>query len=128
MAYRGLADFILVVHALFVAFVVIGLLLIVAGLLLNWPWVRNWWFRVAHLAAIGVVVAQAWLGVICPLTIWENALRRRGGEEAYADSFIQHWLHKVIFYQAEPWVFTLAYSLFGALVVATWVWGPPRRV
>lgn len=117
----------LVVHALFVAFVVIGQGLILVGLWRNWAWVRHRGFRLAHLAAIGVVVLQAWLGVLCPLTIIENALRERAGEAAYQGSFIQHWLHRLIFYDAEGWVFTVVYTAFGVLVVLTWRHGGPRR-
>ena len=82
--------------------------MIIAGLVRGWRWVRNPWFRFIHLGAIGIVVIQAWLNVICPLTIWENNLREKAGEATYAGSFIQHWLHKLIFYQAEAWVFTLS--------------------
>lgn len=124
--YALLADAVLVVHALFVGFVVFGLVLILLGLGLGWGWVRNFWFRIAHLAAIGIVVAQSWVGVLCPLTIWENALRRAAGEAGYSGSFIQHWLHEILFYEAAPWVFTLVYTAFGAAVVLTWVFGRPR--
>ena len=75
---------------------------------------------------IGIVVVQAWLGVVCPLTIWENDLRRLGGGATYEGTFVQHWLHKVVFFNAEPWVFTLAYTAFGLAVLGTWVLGPPR--
>ena len=122
--YGRLADGILVVHALFVAFVVFGQALILAGLGFGWRWVRNLPFRLAHLAAIGIVVLQAWLGVLCPLTILENALRRRAGEVAYMGSFIEHWLHRIIFYDAEPWVFTVVYTAFAAAVVPPGTWPP----
>ncbi len=64
-----LADTILVVHFLFVVFVVFGLILILIGLLAQWSWVHNRIFRITHLAAIGIVVLQAWIGQLCPLTI-----------------------------------------------------------
>ncbi len=120
-----IADVILIVHALFVGFVVFGLVLIVVGALIGWRWVRNLWFRLAHLTAIGIVVIQAWFGSICPLTIWESHARQAAGGVGYSGSFIQHWLHKLIFYDFAPWVFTLTYTLFGALVVLTWLLAPP---
>ena len=126
MAWRVAADLLLLVHSLFVAFVVVALLLILAGKLLGWAWVRNPWFRLAHLAAIGVVVLQAWLGIICPLTTWEMALRARAGDAVYAGAFVAHWLESLLYYQAPPWVFTLAYTVFGALVVLCWFWVRPR--
>ena len=120
------ADGLLVLHALFIAFVVFGLLLVIAGMFGNWRWTRNPWFRLTHLGAIGFVVLQSWLGMICPLTTWENELRQLAGQQGYAGSFVQHWLHKLIFYQAEAWVFTLAYTVFGALVVLAWLLAPPE--
>ncbi len=125
--YGFLADAILVVHTGFVLFVVVGFVLTVAGLAAGWSWVRNRTFRVVHLVAIGFVVVQAWLGQLCPLTIWESALRRRAGEAGYEESFVGHWLGRFLYYEAEPWVFTLVYTLFGAAVIAVWLLGRPRR-
>lgn len=121
--YSVLADAILIVHFAFVVFVVAGFLLILIGLLASWSWIHNRAFRVMHLVAIGIVVLQAWFGQLCPLTIWENELRRRAGESGYTDSFVQHWLHKILFYQAAPWVFTTIYTVFGALVLLVWFLG-----
>lgn len=117
------ADIILVVHFLFVAFVVGGLALIWIGAAAGWRWVRNFWFRIAHLAAIGFVAAEALLGMICPLTAWEDALRGARTET----SFIARWIHRVLFYSFPDWVFTTAYVLFALVVAATW-WGVrPQR-
>ncbi len=124
--YLLAADAILLVHTLFVVFVIVGLLLILAGCVRGWPWVRNPWFRLAHIVAIGVVMLQAWLGRICPLTIWEMALREKAGDATYEGSFIAHWLQSLLYYDAPAWVFTAAYTAFGLLVVATWVWVRPR--
>lgn len=121
------ADAILVAHALFVVFVILGLLLTVAGKVLGWAWVRNPWFRLAHILGIGVVVLQVWLGIICPLTTWEMALRAKGGDTVYAGSFISHWVDKILYYQAPEWVFIAGYTVFGLMVVASWFWVRPRR-
>jgi hypothetical protein len=121
--YSFLADTILVVHFAFVVFVVAGFLLILIGLLVHWQWIHNHSFRIAHLAAIGIVVLQAWFGKLCPLTNWESELRRRAGESGYTESFVEHWLHEILFYRADPWVFTTAYTVFGALVLVVWFLG-----
>lgn len=121
------ADGILLLHVLFVAFVVAGLALVYIGLLRGWRWVGNWWFRAIHLVAIGVVVAQSWLGQICPLTSWEMALRQAAGDASYGGSFIQYWLQSLLYYNAPQWVFIVAYSLFGTLVLASWFVVPPRH-
>jgi hypothetical protein len=117
------ADLILVVHFAFVAFVVGGLAVIWIGAALRWEWVRNGWFRVAHLAAICFVAAEALLGVMCPLTVWEDALRGRGGETA----FVARWVHRVMFYDLPDWVFTAAYVLFALVVALTWWLVPAQR-
>lgn len=120
------ADALLIVHALFVAFVVLGLVGIYLGGLLAWRWVRNRAFRVTHLAAIGFVVVQAWLGAVCPLTLWETALRVEAGADSYAGSFIQYWLHRLLFYSAPDWLFVLLYTGFGGLVLLSWYLVPPN--
>ncbi len=121
--YGLMADTILVIHFVFVVFVVFGFMLILIGLLARWSWIRNRNFRIAHLAAVGFVVLQAWLGRLCPLTIWENELRRRAGQSGYTETFVEHWLRDILFYQAEPWVFATIYTCFGALVVLVWFLG-----
>lgn len=127
LAYRLAADAVLVLHVGFVAFVILGLVLTVIGILARWQWIRNFWFRCLHLAAILLVVVQALLGVMCPLTIWENELRQLAGQTAYRGDFIATWLHDLLFIDAEPWVFTLCYTLFGLAVLATFLLAPPRR-
>ena len=124
--YLAVADAILFIHVLFVVFVIFSLLLIFMGHFLSWAWVRNPWFRLTHLLGIAVVVLQSWLGVICPLTDWEMALRAKAGDSVYAVSFISFWLEKLLYYQAPAWVFVVCYSAFGVLVVVSWYWVRPR--
>jgi hypothetical protein len=126
--YSFLADVVVVVHAAFVSFVVLGLALIFVGTVLRWRWVRNFWFRAVHLAAIGLVVAQALAGVLCPLTIWENNLRLMAGEDPYPDSFIGYWAHKLVFpFEEIPAsAFTPYYCVFGAVVLITLFAAPPK--
>ena len=115
-----LADLVLFLHVAIVVFIVGGLALIIAGGLCGWRWVRNPWFRIAHLVAIGVVAAQAWLGMLCPLTTLEMALRASAGEAVYTGGFIAHWVGALIYYHAPMWVFATAYTVFGLLVAAAW--------
>ena len=126
--YLLAADALLVLHVLVVVFIVAGLVLVCAGGFLGWSWVRNPWFRILHLIAIGVVVVQAWAGELCPLTEWEQALRLRAGDVAYTGSFIAHWLGELLYWEAPMWVFALCYSLFGALVLAAWYLVRPRSL
>ncbi|HEV8001366.1 MAG TPA: DUF2784 domain-containing protein [Planctomycetaceae bacterium] len=124
--YRVLADVVVVLHAAYVAFVVFGELAILLGIVLRWSWIRNRTFRLLHLSAIVVVVLEAWCGITCPLTTWENWLRSQAGQTVEEGDFIGRWLHHALFYRAEPWVFTTIYSVFGALVVLSLILAPPR--
>lgn len=126
-AYLMAADAILLLHVLFVAFVVLGLAAIGLGSLCAWSWIRNLWFRIMHLAAMSVVVVQSWLGLVCPLTNIEMALRLRAEGSIYSDSFIAHWLQVVLYYRIPLWVFGVSYTIIWAIVVASWFWVPPRR-
>jgi polyferredoxin len=119
----ALADAILVAHAAFVFFVVAALPATWIGLALGKPFARNPWFRGAHLAAIGFVVVETLLGYMCPLTVWEDALRG----EVSGPGFIERWIHSWMFYHWPAWVFNAIYVAFGGLVAWTWVRFPPRR-
>ena len=126
--YSILADFVLMLHVAVVVFVVGGLVLVVVGNIRGcWHWVNALWFRLLHLAAIAVVVAQTWLGITCPLTTLESWLRLQAGQSSYNTGFIEHWFGQLLFYNAPSWAFTLVYSVFGLLVAASWWTFPPGR-
>jgi hypothetical protein len=127
MPYQLLADAVLLLHFAVIVFVVGGLAAVLVGNAAGWRWVNDWWFRLAHLLAIGVVVVQSWLGQHCPLTILESWLRVQAGAQAYQQSFIEHWVQRIIYYDIPLWVFTLVYTAFAALVVLAWWRYPPRR-
>jgi Protein of Unknown function (DUF2784) len=118
-----LADIIVVIHLLTVVFIVGGVPVVYLGLVLRWAWVRRRTWRAVHLGAILFVAAEPLLGIACPLTVWEDALR--GGHQRAG--FIERWVHPVMFYQAPTWVFTTAYVGFAALVLVTWIAVPPGR-
>jgi len=126
LPYALLADVVLAIHFALVLFVVGGFAFVVVGGLRGWPLVRAPWFRLAHLAAIAVIVAQAWLGALCPLTSLEMWLREQASQGTYSQSFIEHWLQRLLYYDLPPWVFTLAYTIFGLAVAAAWWYFPPR--
>jgi hypothetical protein len=125
--YQALADLVLLLHLAVVLFVIGGLVAVLVGGARGWAWVRAPGFRLAHLVAIGVVVLQAWLGQTCPLTTLESWLRVQAGSAGYARSFVEHWVGRVLFHEAPSWVFTLGYTVFGALVAWAWWRHPPRR-
>lgn len=119
-----LADAILIVHFLFVLFVACGLPAIWIGAALGWGWVRNFAFRIAHLAAILFVSAESLIGIACPLTVWEDWLRQTGPD---AGSFMQRWVGRVLYYNLPEWAFTATYAAFFLLTLATYVLIRPHK-
>ena len=87
MKYSILADTILVIHLLFILFVILG------GLL-TLKWRRAAW---VHLPLLAWAVLIEFTGWICPLTPLENRLRISGGETGYSGSFIEHYLLPFIY-------------------------------
>ena len=125
--YQNLADAVLLLHALFVVFVVTALLLIIVGGYRQWSWVHSWRFRIVHLACIALVVAQSWAGLLCPLTSLEMWFREQAGATIYVGSFIQYWLERFLYYDAPNWVFVVVYTAFGLLVIIAWLRFPPLK-
>jgi polyferredoxin len=127
LTYQILADAVLLLHFGIVLFIVGGLAFILIGGLRGWHFIRKRWFRILHLLAITIVVAQAWLGELCPLTTLEMWLRASAQEVTYSGSFIEHWLQRALYYQAPSWVFILVYSAFGLVVLLAWWYFPPSK-
>ena len=117
-----LADIVLMIHFFYVLFVVGSVPVIWLGAWFKLAFVRNRWFRYLHLAAILLVVVESLFGVVCPLTVWENTLRQVETDS----SFIQRWLHKIMFYNVSEGVLTVVYIVFAGLVAMTFKWVPPN--
>jgi len=124
--YSILADAVLMLHFAYVAFVIVGLLVIWTGHFLRWSFVRNCWFRLAHLGCMGLVVVESVFDVTCPLTTWEQQLRVLAGNgQHYQTSFLQHWVHQILFYRASEEVFLVIYVIFfAALLLSLWIVRP----
>lgn len=127
MWYSLLADLVVAVHLLYVSYIVVGQGAILLGGWRHWAWVRNRWFRWTHLAAIAIVAFEALAGIVCPLTLWEDQLRRLAGEAPSGGTFVGRWVHAILFFELPAWVFTTIYVLFAVIVLATLRLVPIRR-
>jgi hypothetical protein len=109
MAYRLLADAVVVAHLAFVLFVVLGAALVA----------RRPWLALVHLPTAVYGVAIELVGFACPLTPLENALRRRGGEAGYRGGFVEHYLLPLLYPDPMPrWMpYALAAVVLGANLV-----------
>ncbi|MCC7081101.1 MAG: DUF2784 family protein [Burkholderiales bacterium] len=117
-----LADLVLVLHFALAVFIAAGVACVWLGAALGWRWVRARTFRIAHLAAMAFVAAQAVLGITCPLTVWEDALRH--GSDAR--SFVARWVARLLYYDLPEWIFTVAYVAAAAITMLAWRLVPPR--
>jgi hypothetical protein len=127
--FRILATTVVALHLALVVFVVLGFVLVVVGNWLGWSWANAPAWRWPHLAVMIVVAAEAWLGVVCPLTALEQWLDRRaaGPADGHPSGFIAGWLARLLYYDLPPWVFVVAYTLFALALVAAFIRYPPRR-
>lgn len=121
-----LADAVRVLHFLFIFFVVGGLVFVVVGNLRSWSWVNNFWFRLAHVGAIGFVVLESWFDMPCPFTTLEAWLRAPEAGAAYSQGFIAYWLQRLFAYETPAWVFPVTDSGVAVLTLLAWWRYPPR--
>lgn len=121
-----LADIIVTFHLAYVSYVVVGQVLICLGALARWKWIRNPWFRLTHIAAIGVVVVEAAFGWVCPLTVWERDLRLSAGQSPEDISFVARIVQYLLYYDIPQAQLNKAYIVFGGLVLLTFLFLPPR--
>jgi hypothetical protein len=87
MARAFFADVVLVLHGLFIVFVLLG------GLTVLWRAAMAW----LHLPAVAWAVWVSWTGAYCPLTPLEQTLRRAAGQVGYEGGFIEHYLGALIY-------------------------------
>jgi len=117
MWYRIAADLVLVVHLLFIGFVV-------GGAFLAWRWPRIIWVQLPAMV-YGALVE--FIGFTCPLTPLQNYLLRRGGQSGYRGGFISHYLVQVIYPPGLTRGIQLGLGLFVVLVAAVGYGGYLRR-
>ncbi|MBW8812040.1 MAG: DUF2784 domain-containing protein [Caulobacterales bacterium] len=118
-----LGQIVLAVHLAIIAFNLFGLVAVPLGAALSWRWVRIFWWRALHLAALAVVALQAALGRACFLTDWQDALTGGGAR----DPLIMRWVNRLVFWPLPLWVFTAAYLVVFAYVIGLWILVPPGR-
>jgi len=94
VAYRVLAEIVMVLHFCFVVFVIFGGLLVLRRRSIVW----------LHLPAVGWGILIEFFWWTCPLTTFENRLRELGGEAGYATGFIDYYVSAVLYAPLSPQV------------------------
>ncbi len=121
-----LSDLLLYLHFLIVLAVIVPVPLIVLGKLLDWQWVCNKWFRLAHLGVILFIVINSTLGNFCPLTNWEHQYRMQAIQQGNERTLPSQWIENLLYYDVPLWVFAVIYAAFGAIVIGLLFWVPPE--
>jgi hypothetical protein len=117
MWYRVAADVVLIVHLLFIGFVV-------GGVFLAWRWPRVIWVQLPAMV-YGALIE--FVGFTCPLTPLQNYLMRRAGEAGYSGGFISHYLIQWIYPAGLTRGIQIGLGLFVLLIAAIGYGGYLRR-
>jgi Protein of Unknown function (DUF2784) len=113
--YSALATSVLVVHAIFILWVVFGGFLARSRPLLRW----------LHIVSLIWGIMTELLPWPCPLTLLENWLERRAGIEPYQGGFLLHYLDKIVYPNISANVLTAAaviVCLFNLAFYARQLW------
>lgn len=126
--YGILADFVVFLHLSYVAYVILGQVVIIIAAPMRWQWARNPWFRFTHLLAIAIVAYEAIYQIRCPLTVWEEKLRIMAGQDFNAsETFMGRLMHDLLFIPGQPEIFfTTMYVAALLLVLQGLIMYPPR--
>ncbi len=122
-----LADLVVAAHIGYVAYIIVGLALILIGLGREWRWVRNPWFRLTHLAAILIVVSELFFKATCPLTLLEWKFRSLAGQPLNEAAFFDRLMYHVLSGWLPGSVTNSVYVVAALVISATFVFAPPRR-
>lgn len=139
MFYRVVADIIVIVHFLWILFMLIGVGFTVWAFLGVYVfracggWCERFFdwagFRVLHLCGIVYVGLLATMGKYCPLTGWENALRSRyDGELVYPGSFIVYYIERFVYPRVNPMILIWVTGAVGVFTLAMFIVRPPARI
>ena len=120
------ANLVAVVHIAYFLFIVGGMVAIVASLRRHMPWVRNPWFRIAHIAAIYIVLFEEVTGFPCPLNVLQWAIREPATGSRESSSGVGGLLDYLLYHSISPLALDIVYWSFGALVLVMLWLVPPR--
>ena len=120
------ANLVAVVHIAYFLFIVGGMVAIVASLRRHIPWARNPWFRIAHIAAIYIVLFEELTGFPCPLNVLQWTIRGAETGSNEASSGVGGLLDYLLYHTISPLALDVMYWSFGALVLLMLWLAPPR--
>lgn len=117
-----MAELILALHIVVIAFNIGGLVVIPLGAHLRWPWVRVRWWRRLHVVSWAVVALQALLGRACFLTL----MQADASVSAERTPLIARWVNALVYWPIPLWAFTVLYVVLFGVVLWLWWAVPPH--
>lgn len=129
MFYKIFADAIIVVHFLFVLFMLLGFLLTLYAVFFRSKFFDWWLFRSLHLLGIFYVASLSILGKYCPLTLLENQLMsRHESSSVYSGSFIVHYLEKLVYPDVNPLTIQIPTIFIAIFTIVVFIVKPPEKI
>ena len=120
-AFSLAADLGMGAHFLLAAFMAGGFVAIPIGYKNGWSLVQNRRLRICHALVMGFIAAETIVGLTCPLTFLEYHLRG----DSPSQSFVGHWIEKILYWDLPHEIFIGLYVLCFAWVILLWRWCPP---
>ena len=128
MTFKVLSEILMVLHFLWIVFMLYGFVLTIRGFWQPSLWDR-WLFRSLHLLGILFVAAMPLLDRLCPLTEWEYQSRSKYDPNAeHSGSFIIDWLEKIIYPDVPLAVVLIPTFLIAGFVVVMYIARPPEKI
>lgn len=128
MFYKIFADIIVVLHFIWIIFMLIGFFLTIYGFFREKFF--DWWlFRTIHLLGILFVGILTVLQRFCPLTILENVSRARySPENTYPGSFIVHYIEKLVYPDVNQTLLRIATVFVALFILVVYITKPPEKI
>ena len=128
MLYKFLADTIVIVHLVWILFMLLGFILTLRGFFCK-EFFDRWLFRTLHLLGIAYVSLLAIMGKYCPLTLWENTLRAKYDPSlTYPGSFMIHYFEKLVYPNVNPLIIRIPTTFIAVFTVAMFIIKPPKGI
>ncbi len=139
MLYKILADLLVVIHFIWILFMLWGFILTLSGSFTLYflhtaaerrpSFFDRWLFRTIHLSGILYVAVLTIFGKYCPLTIWENQLRARHAPHLkYPASFVIHYIEKLVYPDADFLLFVIPTMIIALFTLIMFVLKPPAKI
>lgn len=124
--YRLLADFLVIIHFIWILFMLWGFLKTIIAIIKNdKKFLSRFILRTVHLAGILYVGILIFIHKPCPLTIWEIKLRVLSGIKSYAGSFIIHYIENLVYPDVPAWVVEIPSIIVGSVSCLFYIIFPP---